>query len=525
MSAAPVMQVQHLHLRSGRGTVLEVPELSLAASEIVVLLGESGAGKTLLLRALCQSLPPGVVQAQGQIVWFDQALSTITQSQWRAMQRKRIAVVPQDARAGLHPDYRVGSQLAEVFRQCRQLRACAQACLDAFAQVGLAPSLLQAKPHQLSGGQCQRVSIAMALAQGASALLCDEPTAALDPINAAQIVALMETLQRQYGLSLLWVTHDLRQARRLADRIVVLESGQVVEAGPAPTLLKSPRSAALRTLLASYAPPMAANAPELGAVVLHATALAAGYRPRGWQRFIRPPTPAFSGLSFALRAGQVLGVVGGSGSGKSTLAKTLVRLLRPLHGSLDASGPHAVQMVFQDPYQSLSPRFTVGQTLAEVLQLRGVPAAQRPTRIDELLSQVALPAALAAALPKTLSGGQRQRVAIARALAAAPQVLVCDEALSALDARVQRTLLDLLRQLRDQLGLAIVLISHDLHQIRLLADELIVLEHGAVVEQGPCQAVLANPRHAHTQALIAAADLRPVQTAAEQPDEQARLTQ
>lgn len=500
------IEVEGLQLRDAADRVLlDGLSFALDAGERLAILGESGSGKTLTARALLGALPNGVAHAGGDIRVAGHATLGESARDWPRQRARCIALVGQDPSAALHPHFRIGAQLIELLTGVRgQSNPDAVARMPTLlAAVGLAPELATALPHQLSGGQRQRAAIAMALALETPILVCDEPTAALDPANAAQILKLLLRLAAERGLTLVFVTHDLKLARRLCTRALVLREGRCIESGAVSDLARSARHPYTRELFDSLRLPMLRGA-EGGEPLLEAQALSAGWPRRGWQGWFRAPMPSLHALDLRLGAGSVVGVVGASGAGKSTAVRALGGLLPPLAGRLQRhaqAGPRP-QIVFQDPYRSLSPRQTVGAALDEVLAVHGTPKLARAARIAELLAAVELGPELASRLPRTLSGGQRQRVAIARALAVRSRVLIGDEALSALDARVQVTVLRLLAGLRDQLGLGLIHISHDLASVRALCNEVLVLDAGRVVERGPPEEVLDRPEHPATRALV-----------------------
>jgi ABC-type glutathione transport system ATPase component len=502
------VSVEGLRLADAEGRVLlDALSFELAPGERLAILGESGSGKTLTARALLGALPAGVgiIGGRVRVAGFD-TLGERARD-WPLQRPRCIALVGQDPSAALHPHFKIGAQLAELLTRVRGCAgSVAAARVDALlADVGLAQTLASALPHQLSGGQRQRAAIAMALALETPLLVCDEPTAALDPANAAQVLQLLLRLAAARGLSLVFVTHDLKLARRLCTRALVLKDGVGVDAGTIEGLAREARQPYTRELFDSLTLPTLRGS-NVGEPLLTAQSLSAGWPRRGWQGWFRAPAPSLHALDLKLAAGAVIGLVGASGAGKSTAVRALGGLLQPLAGALTlhpAAGTRA-QIVFQDPYRSLSPRQSIGAALDEVLAVHGMPQAARPARIGELLAAVGLDVRLASRLPRTLSGGQRQRVAIARALAVRSRVLIGDEALSALDARVQVTVLRLFAHLRDQLGLGLIHISHDLASIRALCNEVLVLDAGRVVERGPPEEVLVHPQHPATRALVAA---------------------
>jgi ABC-type glutathione transport system ATPase component len=483
--------------------VLDAIDLALAAGECLAVLGESGSGKSTLARSLIGLLPAGA-RVDGTLRFDGQDLrDTAVQTRLRG---RDIAMVFQDAAASLHPLRRIGVQLAEALRRARSATTVA----DALREVDLPvdTGFQQRHPHQLSGGQRQRVMIALALAAQPRLLIADEITSALDPLAAAGVLDLLAGLRRRRGLALLFISHDLAAVRRIADRIVLLRQGRIDTEADVHRFFDAPASDYARELLASR-PGEVIPAAVQAEPIAQVQGLDADYRGR----------PALRDIGFALPRGAALGVIGASGSGKSTLARVLLVLQRGRARSLRIAGAdplslspaqrrawrRRVQIVFQDPGTALDPRLSVADTLREPLQLHGVgDAATQQRRVAELLASVRLAPELATRLPHQLSGGQQQRVAIARALALDPEVLVCDEAVSALDPSVQAGVLALLGDLRRQRGLTLVFISHDLAAVRSLCDRLLVLEHGRVVEQGETAAVLAAPQHAQTRALLAA---------------------
>ena len=500
---AALLSVRGLQLeyRVGEPVLREVG-FELAAGECLAVLGESGSGKSTIARALMGLLPKSA-RCRGELRFDGTPLDA---ARIIALRGRDLAMVFQDAAASLHPLRRIGVQLGEALRRAARGRDVAAA----LREVGLddAPAFAARYPHELSGGQRQRVMIALALASSPRLLIADEITSALDPLAAAGVLDLLQTLRRERGLSLLFISHDLHAVRRIADRVLLLRGGRVDAVAGVAGFFASPPSDAARELLAA-APCGEAPAALDGMPVLQVQALAADYAGRA----------ALREVSFDLPRGAALGVVGASGSGKSTLARVLLALQRGHAKSLRIAGadPFALrasarkawrrkaQIVFQDPGTALDPRMTVAETLREPLQLHGLgDAAAQSAKVVELLAAVRLDPALASRPPHALSGGQKQRVAIARALALDPDVLVCDEAISALDLSMQAGILDLLRELQRTRALTLVFISHDLAAVRALCDRVLVLEHGRVVEQGATRAVFASPQHAHTRALLAA---------------------
>ncbi len=493
------LQVEY---RVGEPVLREV-DFDLAAGECLAVLGESGSGKSTIARAVMGLLPKGT--RHGGKLRFD--TQPLDGARMVALRGRDLAMVFQDAAASLHPLRRIGVQIDEALRRANRTSGIAAA----LREVGLddAPAFAARYPHELSGGQRQRVMIALALASSPRLLIADEVTSALDPLAAAGVLDLLNTLRRERGLALLFISHDLHAVRRIADRVLLLRAGRVDAMAEAASFFAAPPSEAARDLLAAAsrgeAPPAAAS----DVTLLQVRALEADYAGRA----------ALRDVSFELPRGAALGVVGASGSGKSTLARVLLALQRGRAQSLRIAGAdpfvlpasarkawrRKVQIVFQDPGTALDPRMCVADTLLEPLRLHAIgDAASRRARVHELLAAVRLDPALAERRPHALSGGQKQRVAIARALALEPELLVCDEAISALDLSVQAGILDLLRELQRTRGLTLLFISHDLDAVRALCDRVLVLEHGRIVEQGATRDVFASPQHAHTRALLAA---------------------
>nr|WP_315847078.1 ABC transporter ATP-binding protein [uncultured Achromobacter sp.] len=500
--------------------------LSVNAGEIVCVVGESGSGKSLTAGAILGLLPQGVHASGGQIHWEGQDLLQLAPNALRRLRGRRIGMIFQEPMTALNPLRTIGDQIGEVFRTHTRLGRAeiARRTLELLDSVRLPDpaQAVNAYPHELSGGQRQRAMIAMALALEPALLIADEPTTALDVTTQAQILNLIHDLQRRKGTAVLFITHDFGVVAEIADRVAVMQRGVLVESGTADQVLEHPQHPYTRALIAAV-PPLApaevrstldADAP----VILATKALSKTYRKRGW--FGRPGrvTHAVDGVELTLREGQTLGIVGESGSGKSTLARTLLGLLPPDAGSISLAGKplafkgssarraHAklVQMVFQDPYGSLNPRQRVGDIVARGPMVHGMPRREALSLAQELFELVGLSADAIRRFPHEFSGGQRQRVGLARALAMRPQVLIADEPVSALDVSVQAQVLALLARLRQQLGLSIVFITHDLRVAAQVCDHVAVMKDGRVVEEGVCSEVFGNPAHPYTQALLAA---------------------
>ena len=494
--------------------------------ETMALVGESGSGKSVTALSLLQLLPrPPARYVSGSIRFRGEELMGAPESTLRAVRGNRIALVPQEPMTSLNPLHVIERQVSEVLLVHKKLdRAAARArTLELLHLVGLpeAERRLNAYPHQLSGGQRQRVMIAMALANEPDLLIADEPTTALDVTIQAQIVALLEDLRQRFRMAMLLITHDLGIVRRLAGRVAVMHAGEVVELGPAAEIFERPRHPRTRQLLEAQPggkpAPNAADAPAL----LEADDVRVWFPVRaGLLRRTVDHIKAVDGVSLRVREGQTVGVVGESGSGKTTLGLALLRLERS-RGAVRFAGidlqalpagrlrelRREMQIVFQDPFGSLSPRLSVGQIVGEGLRAHriGRDAAERREMISAALEEVGLDPQAQDRYPHEFSGGQRQRIAVARALVLRPRFMVLDEPTSALDMTVQAQMVDLLRALQRRHRIAYLFISHDLRVVRALADELVVLHGGHVVEQGPADRVFDRPEHPYTRALMAAA--------------------
>jgi len=500
--------------------------LSVRAGEILCVVGESGSGKSLTAGAILGLLPEGVRASAGQVLWEGQDLLRLAPEALRRLRGKRIGMIFQEPMTALNPLRTIGDQIGEVFRTHTRLPRAEirRRSLDLLESVRLPQpgQALGAYPHELSGGQRQRAMIAMALALEPALLIADEPTTALDVTTQAQILRLIHDLQRRKGTAVLFITHDFGVVAEIADRVAVMQRGALVESGTARQVLEHPRHPYTRALIAAV-PPLAAGAArpagQLDAPAILATQdLAKVYRKRGWLGRPGRETRALDGVTLALRQGATLGIVGESGSGKSTLARTLLGLTPPDAGGITLAGAplefkgtaarraHArrVQMVFQDPYGSLNPRQRVGEIVARGPMVHGATRAEALARARELFALVGLSPDAARRYPHEFSGGQRQRIGLARALAMQPQVLIADEPVSALDVSVQAQVLALLARLREQLGLSILFITHDLRVAAQVCDDVAVMKDGRVVEEGPCAEVFGRPSHPYTQALLAA---------------------
>ncbi|MDQ3288975.1 MAG: ABC transporter ATP-binding protein [Pseudomonadota bacterium] len=507
------MELIDLQVHVGSTRLLGPLDLALRAGECVGLVGESGSGKSLCALAMLGLLPAGL-RARGRLRadGHDIALGSPAHV---AMRGRLLGWVPQDPLAALHPLHRVGRQLTETLRVLHGVSE-SQARLEAlslFSKVQLPePELaLRKYAHEFSGGQRQRVAIALALATRPKLLIADEPTSALDARIARDILELLDELRRSEGLALLLISHDLPLVGAYAQQLIVLRQGEVVERGATGDVFASPRHDYTRELLAADKLAALPAPAREASVLLEAQGLSMRYR--------RAPRDAVADVDIQLRRGEGLALVGESGSGKSTLGRILLRLLRGARGRVAFDGVDLARLnprelrdlrartgvVFQDPYASLNPRMRIADIVAEPLRIhrRGNGAARR-ARAIVLLRAVGLDETMLDRHPHEFSGGQRQRIAIARALATDPDLLVCDEAVSALDAHHRASILALLVQLKRERDLALLFVTHDLAAAAAVAERVAVMEAGRIVETGLTAEVLAAPRHAHTRALLAA---------------------
>jgi microcin C transport system ATP-binding protein len=498
----------------------------IAKGETVALVGESGSGKSVTALSILKLLPyPAARHPSGQVLFNGQNLLDRNERDLRAVRGADISMVFQEPMTSLNPLHTIERQVGEILELHRgwskpKIRA---RVLELLEQVGIRDpeQRLDAYPHQLSGGQRQRVMIAMALANEPDLLIADEPTTALDVTVQAQILKLLEELQKKLGMAMLFITHDLGIVRKFADRVCVMTKGRIVETGPVEAVFTKPQHAYTKHLLAAEPkgnpPPVNAKAP----IIVSGDNVRVWFPiKRGFFRKTVGHIKAVDGVSVTVREGQTLGVVGESGSGKTTLGLALLRLISS-EGPIVYLGNRIedktrnemralrkdMQVVFQDPYGSLSPRMSVADIVAEGLRVHGKKqtAEERRVTVASALSEVGIDPASMDRYPHEFSGGQRQRIAIARAMALNPKFVVLDEPTSALDMSVQAQIVDLLRDLQKKHDLSYLFISHDLKVVRALASEVIVLKDGKVVEQGPSKKIFEKPETDYTKALIAAA--------------------
>ena len=498
------------------GVVKAVRDMSyhLDRGETLAILGESGSGKSVSSSAIMNliDMPPGRITS-GEILLDGVDLLKMPAAERRQINGRRVAMIFQDPLSHLNPVYTVGWQIREALTTHGTDAARAQAeALRLVGRVGIPDpaGALDKYPHEFSGGQRQRVMIAMALALRPDILIADEPTTALDVTVQAEVLSLLKELQRETGMAVLIITHDLGVVAEIADRVVVMEKGVLVEAGTVREVYKNPQHPYTKKLIAAAPGKGEMHEPVKGAEPV----LSVRNVRKKYGEFT-----ALKGLSFDLLAGETLAVVGESGSGKSTLARILLRLDEPDSGSALWKGRDLftlsptelyklrrdLQMVFQDPTQSLNPRMTVYQLISEawVIHPDILPKAKWRERVAELLTQVGLGPEHMGRYPHQFSGGQRQRIAIARALALEPQLIICDEAVSALDVSVQAQVIALLDRLRKEMGIAFIFIAHDLPVVRDFADHVMVMQKGEVVELGTVREIFETPRKPYTQALLA----------------------
>ncbi|MEM9549967.1 MAG: ABC transporter ATP-binding protein [Pseudomonadota bacterium] len=525
---APVLEVQGLTVAlpagADRAHAVEEISLSIDAGEILCVVGESGSGKSVTAFSVMgladrRALTP----VAGQIYLNGEDLLTVSDARLRKLRGEKMAMIFQEPMTALNPVLRVGDQITEMLEIHTAMSASERRsrAIEAMQDVNLPEpeKMYRSYPHQLSGGQRQRIMIAMALALEPQLLIADEPTTALDVTTQAQILALIKDIQRRKGMAVLFITHDFGVVAEIADNVAVMKHGRVVEQGTVAEVLGAPQDAYTQKLIAAVPSMTPPERPIVnGDSALETKDLVKTYGSEGvfgGGRVVR----AARDVDLVVRRGETLGVVGESGSGKSTVARCVMRLIDPSSGEVLIDGeniaslsegqlrPHRrdIQIVFQDPYRSLNPRRTVGQSIVEGPVNFGLPAADARARAAELMQVVGLSSDALERFPHQFSGGQRQRICIARALAMEPAILVADEAVSALDVSVQAQVLDLLDEVRKRFELAMLFITHDLRVAAQICDRIMVMQKGEVVEQGPTAKVFANPAHSYTRALLAAA--------------------
>ncbi|HVJ33544.1 MAG TPA: ABC transporter ATP-binding protein [Terriglobia bacterium] len=525
-ATAPLLEIENLAVAFSGREVVHGVSLSIAAGETLALVGESGSGKSVTALSILRLLPAHLTShPHGSIRWHGEDLLKTPAASLRNLRGNRIGMIFQEPMTSLNPLHRIGRQIAEVIHLHRAMsRSAARArAVELLELVGIneAARRLNAFPHELSGGQRQRVMIAMALANDPELLIADEPTTAVDVTVQAQILALLKELQEKLGMAMLLISHDLGVVRKMADRVCVMQQGRIVETAPVKQLFEAPRHPYTRHLLAS-APhgrkePVAETAPQL----LAAKRLKVWFPIRkGLLRRVVDYVHAVEEADLTLRSGETLGIVGESGSGKTTLGLALLRLIssegeicfeRDRIDTLSRGQLRGyrrrMQIVFQDPYGSLSPRLSVGDIVAEGLLVHepGSTPAERDAAVIAALEEVGLDPVMRHRFPHEFSGGQRQRISIARALILKPKLLMLDEPTSALDMSVQAQIVDLLRDLQQRHHMAYLFISHDLRVIRAMSDRVLVMRQGRIVESGPVDQIFDAPQQDYTKALLAAA--------------------
>ncbi|TNJ40157.1 ABC transporter ATP-binding protein [Phaeobacter sp. B1627] len=528
--AQSVLTVRNLKVGlSGRpdaAPVLDGIDLDIRAGETHCLVGESGSGKSVTSLAAMGLLPKGALEIQSGLISLDDfEITTASPAQMRALRARRIAMIFQEPMTALNPVLRVGAQIEEVLNMHTDLsRAEARSRTIAMMEQVHLPDverIYSAFPHQLSGGQRQRIMIAMALILDPDLLIADEPTTALDVTTQLQILKLIAEMQERQGTAVLFITHDMGVVAEIADTVSVMQKGRIVERAPIRDLLTNPQEEYTRKLLKAVpnlAPRSARAAAAPTAPVIDVRDLHMTYGGGGSFRNSKAVRAA-QDVNFTIAPGRTLGIVGESGSGKSTVARCIMRLIDPTEGRVTVAGteiaqlsrrrlqPHRkhFQIVFQDPYRSLNQRWTIARSLCEGPVNFGTPKAEAMEKAAELMELVDLPRDALQRYPHQFSGGQRQRIAIARAVAMKPDLLVADEAVSALDVSVQAQVLDLLHDIQQKFGVAMLFITHDLRVAAQICDDVLVMQKGLVVEQGPAGDVLSRPSHDYTRTLIEAA--------------------
>ncbi|MFC4625818.1 dipeptide ABC transporter ATP-binding protein [Daeguia caeni] len=526
----PVLSIQNLvvdaELPDEKRRLIDGVSLELNKGEILGLVGESGSGKSLLCRSIVRLLPSSVIKINGGSVMLgDRNLVEASEADMLAVRGGKIGMIFQNPTSHLDPVMSIGDQIAEGIRFHKGLdkAKAREAAIEIMRQVGFsAPERQYANyPHEFSGGMRQRAMIAIALSCDPEILIADEPTTALDVTIQAQILQLLMHIRDQRGLSIILITHDLGVVAQTCDRIAVMRHGKLLEQGQKQDVLRHPCDPYTRNLIASHPsmPETVAAQPEIiqGRVpLLQVNDLHVRY-PVAGGFFKTRTTSALKGVSLEVFAGETVGIVGESGSGKSTLARAILGLAPISEGSVTFNGltlsavrkearpalRRDAAMVFQDPFNSLNPRMTIGDTLAEVLRVQGKVEEDRiPERINELLDLVGLDPSFAARKPRSMSGGQCQRAGIARALAVDPQLIIADECIAALDVTIQAQIVDLFRELKSKMQLTLLFIAHDLAVVRNLCERVVVMYHGKIVEEGPSAEVFTNPKQDYTRALI-----------------------
>ncbi|EYD78067.1 Oligopeptide transport ATP-binding protein OppD [Rubellimicrobium mesophilum DSM 19309] len=512
------------------GTVEAVRDVSFAVwpGKTTALVGESGSGKSVTARAVMRLLSKRAsVSERTRILYGGKDMAHLSSREMRRLRGNRIAMIFQEPMSSLNPVYTVGAQIAEglmLHQKLGRREAWARAVeLLEEVQIPDPAARVNQYPHQLSGGQRQRVMIAMALANRPDVLIADEPTTALDVTVQAQILHLIDDLKKKYGMGVILITHDLTVVRQFADFVHVMQHGEVREEGPTEAIFSAPKHPYTRRLLASEPRGQADPAQVRPETVLKGEGVRVQFtlRKGGFFKGTYHPLVAVDGLSLDLKRGETLGLVGESGSGKTTFGQALIRLIRNDGGRITFDGDRIeakdrkamrpyrsrMQIVFQDPFSSMNPRMSVRQVIEEGLIVNGIgrTSAERFARVQQALRDAGLPDTISHRFPHEFSGGQRQRIAIARAIALEPEFILLDEPTSALDLSVQAQIIELLRTLQREKGLSYLFISHDLKVVRALCHRVMVMQHGKIVEEGPVDQVLVDPKTDYTRRLVRAA--------------------
>ena len=527
MNTAPIVSIKNLSVALPKGGdrpfAIENVSMTIARGEILCVVGESGSGKSVAASTLMGLLPRGLKIASGEACVAGENVATMTPERLRALRGREVAMIFQEPLSALNPLMRVGAQIVELFEAHNAYpgEAGRKRILELFHYVGLPDPerLIESYPFQLSGGQRQRVVIAMALALEPKLILADEPTTALDVTTQAQVLDLLRKIRREHGTSILFVTHDFGVVADLADRVVVMEKGKLIEEGPVDQVLTAPREPYTQKLIAAVPRLKPAQLPPPGDEIVlslqHVTKTYGGSS--GWFGKTRA-VKAVDNVNFTVRRGETLGIIGESGSGKSTTGRIVVRLVEPDSGEILFHGQDmmqlprdtfrakrkALQMIFQDPLSSLNPRKRIRTILTDGPLAHGIDRVTAEARAADLMRYVGLGEAALDRFPHEFSGGQRQRIGIARALMLDPEVIVADEPVSALDVSVQAQVLELLNELQRTMNLALVFITHDLRVAAQLCHRVAVMHRGQIVEYGETAQIFADPQHPYTRQLLAA---------------------
>ena len=533
MTSEKLLSVENLRVlfntRNGQTVAVENLSFSLAAGKVLGIVGESGSGKSVACYALMGLIPspPGKIET-GRALFHGKDLLQMSEAELRQTRGHKIAMIFQDPMTSLNPYMRIADQLIEVLLQHKKItkRAAREKSITALMEVGIqdAAKRIDEYPHQFSGGMRQRVMIAMALLAEPEILIADEPTTALDVTVQAQILALIKGLQKNHNLAVIFITHDLGVAAQMADDVLVMEKGRLIEQGATETIFKNPTQDYTKKLLNAVltsAKPVNSFAKRDEAPLLEVKNLQVGYASHSGSFFSRVKkfTRGVDNVNIRLYRGEILGLVGESGSGKSTLGRSIIRLIDAQSGELIFNGKNLldlspanltdmrrdIQMIFQDPYASLNPRMTVFDTLAEPLLVHGLATqATVLDQVNELMDDVGLDRRFIRKYPHEFSGGQRQRIAIARAISLKPKLIVADEPVSALDVTIRAQILALLLELTQKHNLTMLFISHDMSVVRYLCDRVVVMQKGRLVEEGETEKLFSAPEQEYTRQLLAA---------------------